>query len=101
RLTRLSNVAGTYVLSPAGSSLGPTLKYGISPVATGQFGAWAPLGAEWIGDVYKIVWRYANADYYVTWDVDSSGNWLSQSAQVAGSSTMIRSLEAVFDQDFD
>ena len=65
----------------------------------GQFGAWAPIGAEQLGSGYVVVWKNGGADQYVTWNVDSNGNWLSQSATVAGSNALIQTLEPGFNQD--
>ena len=103
--TQLNSVAtgGTsaYILSPTGSTLGSQLKYNGALVASGQFGSWTPLGAELVGSVYKVVWKNGGLDQFVVWDVDSNGNWLSQSAAVAGSNVLIRSLEAGFNQDLN
>ncbi len=99
--TALVEAAGAYFLYPDGGSSGPQLRYGDAPVAAGQFGAWAPIGAEQVAGGYQVVWQFANADQYTVWTTDSSGDWLSQSAMLSGASPALQSLEPGFQQDLN
>ena len=78
--TALATVAGVYVLSPSGSSLGPQLRMSGALVTAGQFGNWNPISAEQINGLYKVVWQNGSVDQYVIWTVDGNGNFLSQSS---------------------
>ena len=76
-----------------------TLSFGGAPVVAGQFGgSWAPIGAELINGLYKVVWRNGLSQF-VIWTVDSNGNFLSQSALLDPSSQELVSLEPGFNQD--
>jgi hypothetical protein len=44
----------------------------------GQFGAWAPIGAEQTATGYEVAWKNGNADQYTIWNTDSGGNYLSK-----------------------
>ena len=74
----MATVAGVYVLSPTGGTLGPQLRMSGALVTAGQFGNWNPIGAEQIGGGYRVVWQNGSADQYVVWTVDGNGNFLSQ-----------------------
>ena len=50
----------------------------------GQFGAWAPIGAEQTASGYEVAWKVTGADQYTVWNTDSSGNYLSVSALCRG-----------------
>jgi serralysin len=98
--TALLHVGGNYILAPVHGSTGPTLSYSGAPVVAGQFGAWAPIGAEALVGGYEIVWKMG-ADQYLLWNVDGDGHWLSQSAVLSGASPAVRSLEPGFHQDLN
>lgn len=94
--TTLAIVASSYfALSPTGSSTGPVLKRNGAPVTSGQFGAWAPRAAELSGGVYRIAWQNGAANEFIGWDVDASGNFISQGPVVAGTSWYMQSYETV------
>ena len=86
---------------PTIRSSGPQLKLSGAAVAVGQFGAWTPLGAEQTAGGYQVAWKNGGTDQYVVWNTDSSGNFLSQSAVVSGSSPTVRSLKSGFNQDLN
>ena len=51
----------------------------------GQFGAWAPIGAEQTASGYEVAWKIAGADQYTVWNTDSSGNYIwNMSARCRG-----------------
>ena len=62
-------------------------------VTTGQFGAYTPIAAEASGGGYKVAWKNGGANEYLVWDTDASGNWLSQTAVMAGTTYAMQSLE--------
>jgi len=83
--TALVQVGGNYLLHPVDGTTGPTLSYSGAPVTAGQFGGWAPIGAELLANGYEVVWKMG-ADQYLLWTIDSDGHWLSQSAVLSGAS---------------
>ena len=98
----MTKVAGAFVLSPSGSSLGPQLRMSGALVMDGQFGgAWAPIGAEQINGLYKVVWSNVGFDQYVIWTVDGNGNFLAQSNVLHAGNAELQSLEPGFNQDLD
>ena len=99
--TDFKQVADTYFLYDHGTTTGPQLKMSGAAVTVGQFDTWAPLGAEKMGNGYLAVWKHGAADEYTVWTIDASGNWLSQSAVVSGSSAEIQSLEPGFNQNLN
>ena len=100
--TTLDQVANTYSLYAHNTIIGPQLKISGAAVTVGQFGAWTPLGAEQVaGGGYQVAWKNGGNDQYVVWNTDSSGNYLSQSAVVSGSSPTVRSLKSGFNQDLN
>jgi hypothetical protein len=71
-------------------------------VAEGQFGNWTAIGAEPSGGGgYLVVWKNTNTNQYLTWSVDGSGNFLSQSAVLSATSYALESLETPFGQNLN
>jgi hypothetical protein len=100
--TTLSTAAGAYILSPSGSLLGPQLRMNGVLVTAGMFGNWTPIGAELAGNgVYQVAWKNGGLDQYIGWNVDSSGNFISQGAAVSGSSWYEQSFETALGQDLN
>ncbi len=97
----LDLMLGAYMVIPSGGTVGPVLKMSGSAVTPGQFGGWAPLGAEQFGSGYRVVWKNGAADQYIVWDVDSAGNFLKQGNVLAGASAEVQGLEVAFNQDFN
>ena len=94
--TSLAQVANTYSLYQGVGSSGLQLRFGSAAVTTGQFGAWTPVGAKQVGTGYQVAWQFGTADQYIVWNVDSTGNFLSQGAVVSGISLALESLESTF-----
>src|SRR5260370_1314066 len=68
----------------------------------GEFGAWAPIGAEQTAGGYQVAWKAAGADQYQVWNNDSSGICLaSVFGTVTGISLALESLETSFQQDLN
>ena len=99
--TSLAQVANTYSLSQGGGASGLQLRFGGAAVTTGEFGAWTPIGAEQVGTGYQVAWQFGTADQYIIWNVDSTGNFLSQGAVLSGISLALESLETTFQQDLN
>ena len=89
-----------YILTTSGPV---TLSFGGAAVVAGQFGGapWAPIGAELINGLYKVVWKNGGLDQFVIWTVDGNGNFLSQSNLLNAGSPELQSLEPGFNQDLD
>ena len=74
--TTLTEVANHFFLYD-GSGRGPSLKYAGADFVAGQFGAWAPIGAEQTATGYEVAWKITGADQYTVWNTDSTGNYIS------------------------
>ena len=100
--TSLLQAGGSYYLDAISTGSGPTLKYGGIAVVAGQFGAWAPIGAEATGSGYEVAWKATGLDQYRIWNTDSSGNFISNPVgTVSGASAALGLLESSFQQDLN
>ena len=99
--TDLKQVANNFYLYAHGTTTGPELKKAGAAVTTGQFGAFTPIAAEASGGGYKVVWKNGAANEYLVWDTDAGGNWLSQTAVMAGTTYAMQSLETTYGQDLN
>jgi hypothetical protein len=101
--TSLVQFLDRFFLNPSsGSSWGPELSRGGMPVTAGQYGAWAPIGAEQTANGYQVAWKNTETGQYIVWSTDNAGNYLSDvTGAVAGSSTDLRALEPAFAQDLN
>ncbi|MGE0717866.1 MAG: S8 family serine peptidase, partial [Alphaproteobacteria bacterium] len=97
--TGLSTGAGRYFFETGGTPEA-TLKFEGADYVAGQFGGWAPIGAEAAaGGGYDVVWKNG-ADQYVAWHTDSAGDYVATSTDVvSGNDISIQVLETLFDQD--
>jgi serralysin len=99
--TRLVQVGDAFQLRDAGGN-GPMLRYGGSDFAAGQFGGWAPIGAEAQAGGYLVAWRNGTADQYCAWTTDSAGNFSAVAVgQVSGSNAQLVGLESPLGQDLN
>ena len=91
-----------YMLNSTG--IGPALQFGGVPVISGQYGAWAPIGAEPSIGGYEVAWRNGTgiAAQYIVWHTDSRGNYVSDSTGVLASTDLsLEILEPSFQQDLN
>src|SRR5436190_2207256 len=93
--TDLDQVGSNYFLYAHGTTSGPELSLGNgAPVVAGQFGPWAPIGAEVTASGYDVAWKMSGADQYEVWSTTSSGNFSSQLVGlVSGTSLALENLE--------
>jgi Tryptophan-rich Synechocystis species C-terminal domain len=99
--TSLIQTGSNYFLQPNGGSA-VELSLNGTPVAAGQFGQWAPIGAEQTTNGYEVVWKMTGADQYQAWNTDSSGNGVSVALSVvSGADAGLQSLETTFHQDLN
>jgi hypothetical protein len=101
-VTSLTQVGGNYFLYTKGTTNGPELMYQGTPVTAGEFGAWAPIGAEPIaGGGYEVAWTNG-ANQFTVWDTDSNGNKVGNAiGVVSGSDASLELLEPSFQQDLN
>src|SRR2546423_1100176 len=100
--TSLAQVGSNYFLDSISSGSGPSLKYGGANIVVGQWGAWAPIGAEVTAAGYEVAWKLAGADQYTVWNTDANGNdTINTIGTVSGSSTGLELLEPGFHQDLN
>ena len=90
--TDLTHVADHYFLYDSVGS-GPSLKFGGADFVDGQFGAWAPIGAEKTATGYEVAWKDAGTGLYTAWNTDNNGNYVSNisglTGYVSGTSTAL------------
>jgi len=100
--TDLDQVGNNYFLYAHGATSGPELSFGGAPVVTGEWGAWAPIGAEQTASGYEVAWKVTGADQYTAWTTDSSGNYITSTiGTVSGTDYALQSLEPSFHQDLN
>jgi len=100
--TDLDQVGSNYFLYAHGTTSGPELSFGGAPVVTGEWGAWAPIGAEQTTSGYEVGWKVTAADQYTVWNTDSSGNYITSIiGTVSGTDYALQSLEPSFHQDLN
>ena len=82
--------------------VGPSLKYAGADFVAGQFGGWAPIGAEQTASGYEVAWKFTGADQYTVWNTDSSGNYVSNPITLCrGLALRLQSIETSFHQDLN
>src|SRR5262249_255512 len=60
--TTLTQIGYQYFLEDS-TGAGPSLKFGGTDFVAGQFGTWAPIGAEKTASGYEVAWKDASGDY--------------------------------------
>ena len=98
----LTNIANHYYLYDSISS-GPSLKYLGADYVAGQFGTWAPVGAEKTATGYEVAWKDASSGQYMVWNTDNNGNFVSNifGSPVSGTNATLEALETSFHQDLN
>jgi hypothetical protein len=100
--TSLVKVGNGYYLDAISTGSGPLLKISGAAVVAGQYGTWAPIGAEQTAGGYDVAWKDPVSGQYSVWGTDSNGNYLSNLVgQVAGANTTLEALETAFHQDLN
>ena len=100
--THLVQVGNNYLLVAGGTSTGPVLSFNGAPVTPGEFGGWAPIGAEHYGSGYNVVWKLAGSDSYTIWNTDSGGSYTSMAAAaVPGTNPTLEVAELGLQQDLN
>ncbi|MCS3726381.1 M10 family metallopeptidase C-terminal domain-containing protein [Bradyrhizobium betae] len=100
--TALVQSGNNYFMNPTAGGTGPELLFNGSPVAAGQFSGWKPIGAEQTSGGYVVAWKVTTADQYNVWNVDSSGNFVSNTlGSLTSASSALQSMETTFHQDLN
>jgi serralysin len=99
--TSLVEGGTNFYLDSISSGAGPELKDVGAAVVAGQYGAWAPIGAEQTATGYEVAWKVTGVDQYTVWNTDSNGNRISDTGILAGASNTLESLETSFHQDLN
>ena len=93
--------ADVYLFTPLASASGPTLSYIGSAVLPGS-SSWAPISVEAASGGYLVAWKDAVSGQFTVWNTDNSGNFVSVAlGVVAGSTTELKSYEAIFHHDLN
>ena len=92
-----------FLCTPSGHVLGSRYcEISGADVYVGQFDTWRPIGVEQTGSGYEVAWKHGNADEYIIWGTDSSGNCVANlMPSSSGSSTALKSFETSFQQDLN
>ena len=98
--TSLVEVGTSYFLYGSGGS-GPALEYGGVGVVAGQNGDWQPIGAAQTASGYDVVWKETSTGQYGVWMTNSSGNFVSATPAMSGTSSALESYELVLNQDLN
>ena len=76
----------------------------------GQFGGWAPIGAEKTATGYQVAWKDASTGQYTAWNTDNNGNYVSHvsgltgsvsGGSVSGTNSALKSFETSLQQDLN
>ena len=86
--TDLDQVGSNYFLYAHGTTSGPELSFGGAPVVTGEWGAWAPIGAEQTTSGYEVAWKVTAADQYTVWNTDTAATTSRVSSALCRGLTM-------------
>ena len=97
--TQLALVGNNYYFTSGGSNL--SLKYANTAIVVGQFGAWKPIAAEQTAGGYSVVMQLSDTDQYTIWSTDANGNYLSNTAVMSGTDSLLTSVESSFQQDIN
>ena len=102
--TDLTHAGDHYFLYDSVGS-GPSLKFGGADFVDGQFGGWAPIGAEKTATGYQVAWKDASTGLYTAWNTDNNGNYVSNvdglTGYVSGTNSALQDLEPSFHQDLN
>jgi len=102
--TDLDQVGGNYYLYAHGTATGPEVQYEGTPITTGQFSNWTPIGAERTAGGYEIAWKNASTGQYTVLHTDSNGNHANRIGNfrtVSGKSVVLELVEPSFHQDLN
>jgi hypothetical protein len=97
--TTLTRVADSYFFNYGTTNV--QLRYGGTYVAVGQFGSWAPLAVEKVGNQYYMAFKNGGADQYIAWITDANGNWQQAGSAVSGSTWYLQSFEPTVNYDLN
>jgi hypothetical protein len=100
-ITSLVQVGNNYFLNLVAGGTGPELNYNGSPVVTGEFSGWTPIGGEQTSTGYDVAWKNAAANQYAVWTTDSSSNFISSTGGISGTSTTLERFEVAMHQDLN
>jgi hypothetical protein len=96
--TSLFEVDSQYALENS-SGNGPHLQLNGTPVIAGQLSPWVLIGAALTATGYEVAWQLGGS--FDIWDVDSNGNYLSQTGSISGTSYALETYETSFHQDLN
>src|SRR6185437_8115739 len=99
--TALVQSGSNYFMNPVAGGTGPELMRSGAAVTSGEFGSWAPIGAEATSSGYEVAWKNSSLGQYDVWNTDTSGNYVSELGIVPGSSSSLQALEPSFHQDLN
>ncbi|MCK1551544.1 M10 family metallopeptidase C-terminal domain-containing protein [Bradyrhizobium sp. 177] len=99
-VTRLVQVGSNYFLNPTSGGSGPEVIVDGSPLSAGQFSGWSPVGAEKLSNGYELAMK-STSGQFITWTLDDSGNYVTNSAPVSGTSAALENYEPSFQQDLN
>jgi hypothetical protein len=96
--TSLVAVADQYALEDSHGN-GPHLQLNGTPIVAGELNPWTPVAAAQTAKGYVVAWQLGSS--FVIWNTDSSGNYLSGSGSLSGTSATLENYETVFNHDLN
>jgi aryl-phospho-beta-D-glucosidase BglC (GH1 family)/20S proteasome alpha/beta subunit len=94
-------VGNNFYINSASGGSGPELEYAGAAVVAGQFGTLTPIAATQTATGYEVAWKVTGADQYEVWTTDNSGNHVSDTGIISGTSNVLEALETGFRQDLN
>ncbi|WGS22833.1 MULTISPECIES: M10 family metallopeptidase C-terminal domain-containing protein [unclassified Bradyrhizobium] len=96
----LVEMGANFYFNPVAGGASVELKYQGSPVISGQFDPYVPVGVEQTASGYEAALKNAATNQFSIWSTDSSGNFQSYTVY-AGNSAALELLEPSFHQDLN
>jgi hypothetical protein len=96
--TSLVAVADQYAFEDSHGN-GPHLQLDGAPVVAGQFASWSPVAATQTASGYDVAWQSGSS--FIIWTADSTGQELSISPVLSGTSATLENYETIFGHDLN
>ena len=95
--TTLGVVGNEFAISTGTTTV--VLSYNNTPLGTN--GVWRPIGAVQTGNTYEVALQLSGTSEFQIWTIDSTGNYVSDTGIVLGTSVALESAETTFNQDLN
>jgi aryl-phospho-beta-D-glucosidase BglC (GH1 family)/20S proteasome alpha/beta subunit len=97
----VAEVGNNFYVNSVSGGPGVELNYAGAAVVAGQFGAMTPIAAIQTATGYEVAWKVTGADQYEVWTTDNSGDHVSDTGIISGTSNVLEALETSFHEDLN